>query len=354
MLFADSVSVDGRHGVICPPTTVRVERGEVVLVVAEPALSRTALSLVLSGRMKPSSGTASWEGQDSLKLLRKHSALVDSPEINAPEPHLKVRDLVAEDLSLVPVPIWRKRGIDSWLNQHGFSEVASEWVDALDPLTRLDIMARLSEEYHQVRLSVFDSPDRHRLEDSSWLDLLEAMAQSRRKPAVVAVVSRVPDDWHGPVFFMGEQDVEPQMHLPHDSAHAQDDADVGEHAVHEQAGQNQDAEQTVAIDALLGEHEDSEHIEVDAAADGDEPDGPKHKSEDPGPEPVEQAAGDIEPDREPQHLAPPADEAPPAPAEPEATEPEPARDTEPGEHAQPHDPALNPKPETTSRAEDTK
>jgi len=173
-------------------------------LVAEPQITRTALSLVLSGRMKPDSGTVSWEGHSELKSLRRHSALVDSPEINAPESHMKVRDLVAEDLSLVPVPIWRKRGIDGWLKQYGFASVADQWVDALDPIVRLQILARLSEEYHPVQLTVFDSPDRHGIEEAHWLQLLESMAHSHRNLAVVAVVSRAPACWQGPVAYVGQ------------------------------------------------------------------------------------------------------------------------------------------------------
>ncbi|UXN32004.1 hypothetical protein [Glutamicibacter sp. M10] len=91
-----------------PPTSLRVDRGEVLLVVADPQISRTALALALSGRMQPTTGTVAWGHSDSLKTLRQHSALLDSPEVNEPEAHLKVRDLVGEDLALVPGPIWRK------------------------------------------------------------------------------------------------------------------------------------------------------------------------------------------------------------------------------------------------------
>lgn len=212
MLLAESISFTGRHTSLVDPTSLQVQRSEVMLVVAEPQISRTALSLLLSGRMKPDSGSIRWKGSTSLSKLRAASALVDSPEINAPEQHLKIRDLVAEDLSLVPEPIWRKRGIEAWLEMHGFAPYADDWIDSVEPLIRLEIMARLSEEYRQVQLAVFDSPDRHGIEDASWLELLEELAGTRRQLAVVAVVSRVPDCWDGAVAYLGADNLADPLH----------------------------------------------------------------------------------------------------------------------------------------------
>ncbi|MDR4533891.1 ABC transporter ATP-binding protein [Glutamicibacter sp. PS] len=226
MLVADQITVAGRHGQLVDPTSLQVKLGELLVVQAGTQISRTALSLVLSGRMAPSTGSVAWNHSNKLASLRKHSALVDSPEINAPEQHLKVRDLVAEDLSLVPVPLWRKRSIDDWLDRNGFREVANEWLDSLDPLIRLQIMARLAAEYHEVRLAVFDSPERHGLDDADWLELLEGIAQDDETFAVVAVVSRIPDCWQGPAVIMGQPEPVLEMALPSEEPAAATEAIV--------------------------------------------------------------------------------------------------------------------------------
>ncbi|MFJ2317255.1 ABC transporter ATP-binding protein [Glutamicibacter sp. NPDC087661] len=195
MLTADSITVKGRHDQLVGPTSVQLQRGELQLLVSEPQISRTALALVLSGRMAPSSGTVVWNADPKLRTLRKHSALVDSPGINEPESHLKVCDLVAEDLGLIPGPNWRKPGARKWMAQHGFDDIASCWSDAIDPGRLFELQLLLAAENPRLELLIVDSPDRHDLEDEHWLETLENFASSHREFAVLAIVSRLPQCW---------------------------------------------------------------------------------------------------------------------------------------------------------------
>lgn len=208
MLIADSVSVKGRHDLLVSPTSLHVARGEVHLVVADPQISRTALALALSGRMKPSAGTVSWGHADSLKTLRQHTALLDSPEVNEPESHMKVRDLIAEDLALLPGPIWRKPRNKKWTALHGFDDVAKDWADSLDPARRLELQLLLAAEDSRIELMVLDSPDRHDMQDDVWLDLLLEFAGSVRAFAIVAIVSNAPYEWDGPITYLGSNEYE--------------------------------------------------------------------------------------------------------------------------------------------------
>lgn len=208
MLIADSVSVKGRHDLLVSPTSLQVNRGEVHLVVADPQISRTALALALSGRMKPTHGTVSWGHADSLKTLRQHTALLDSPEVNEPESHMKVRDLIAEDLALLPGPIWRKPRNKKWTALHGFDDVAKDWADSLDPARRLELQLLLAAEDSRVELIVLDSPDRHDMQDDVWLDLLLEFAGSNRAFAILAIVSNAPYDWDGPITYLGSNEYE--------------------------------------------------------------------------------------------------------------------------------------------------
>ena len=125
------------------------------------------------------------------------------PEINEPEAHLKVRDLVAEDLALQPGPLWRRSSIDSWMERHRMDHLADSWLDAIDPLDRLALLTHLALEDHRVELAVFDSPDRHGIPEESWIDYLQTVAAGRRSPAVVAVVTRIPLWWEGAGTYAG-------------------------------------------------------------------------------------------------------------------------------------------------------
>lgn len=204
MLIANSLSFKGRHSQLVDETSLAVDRGALLLVVADAQLERTALALMLSGRMSPSSGTVHWSTAPGIKTLRTHSALVDSPQVNEPEAHLKVRDVVSEDLSLVPGPFWRRPQSKKWLARHGFDHLAGEWIDAIDPQIRLDLLTRLALENHDTDCLVFDSPDRHGIDEPTWLESLEELTHTRRQLTVIAVVSRVPDSWEGPVVFTGQ------------------------------------------------------------------------------------------------------------------------------------------------------
>ncbi|MEE1622063.1 ABC transporter ATP-binding protein [Zafaria sp. Z1313] len=197
MLIADSVALEGRHATLLEPTSLKAAQGSVLIVAAPTQDTRTALSLILTGRMKPDAGTVAWEGTPDRRTLRRASTLVDSPAINEPEQHLRVRDLVAEDLALLPGPFWRHRSSDAWLDAHGLEHLAREWVDAVEPVTRLRLLAALGLEDARSRLLVFDSPERHGLSGDAWATVLRDIAGGRRHPAVVAVASRIPADWTG-------------------------------------------------------------------------------------------------------------------------------------------------------------
>lgn len=204
MLTAHAATFSGRHEQLMPPTSLQVERATLHLLAADTQAARTAAALVLAGRMKPTAGSVAWAGQPTLKALRRHSALLDSPEVSEPEAHLLVRDLVAEDLALVPGPPWRKPRPKKWMAQHGFSDAASQWADALDPERRLELQLLLAAENPQTELLVVDSPDRHGIEAARWLEALEDFCASHREFAVVALVARIPECWTGPGSYLGQ------------------------------------------------------------------------------------------------------------------------------------------------------
>lgn len=210
MLSALQLHAKGRRDPLLPPTSLAVGRGELLLVAGDRQDQRTALSLLLSGRMKASGGQVGWDNSPRTKQLRLAAALVDSPGVNEPEEHLSVRDLVTEDLALIPR---RYRGAllsGPWLKVNRFEDIAGLWTEQLEPRRRLELLTALALANPRTDLLVVDSPDRHSADELTWLPRLQQLAYDGGRPlAVVAAVSAVPGSWDGPVAAIGNAAPEP-------------------------------------------------------------------------------------------------------------------------------------------------
>jgi len=204
LLLAQQLHVHGRRDPLLPATSLRASRGDLTLVTGERQDQRTALALVLSGRMKASGGVIGWDGGRGIRPLRMASALVDAPSVNEPEPHLSVRDLVTEDLALIPR---RYRGAllsRPWLKVNSFEDIADLWTEQLEPSRRLELLTALALANPQTDLLVVDSPDRHSANHQSWLPRLQQLAfDAGRQLAVVATVAALPPSWSGPAVAIG-------------------------------------------------------------------------------------------------------------------------------------------------------
>jgi ABC-type branched-subunit amino acid transport system ATPase component len=204
LLRVQQLSVNGRRDKLLPATSLEVRRGELLLVSGNRQDQRTALALALSGRMKPSSGRLEWDGSDRIKNLRQASAVVDAPGVNEPEQHLSVRDLVTEDLALVPR---RYRGAllsKPWLKVNRFEDIAGLWTEQLPADRRIQLLTALALANPNTDLLVLDSPDRHGADPADWLPLLEELAHDAGRPlAVVATVTNIPAGWTGTHLALG-------------------------------------------------------------------------------------------------------------------------------------------------------
>ena len=154
--------------------------------------------------MKPSGGSIERDGSAGIRRLRAASAIVDSPGVNEPEQHLSVRDLVTEDLALVPRRHRTAPSGDAWLKAHLFEDIAGLWVEQLGASRRLELLTALALADPDVELLVVDSPDRHSGHPADWLPQLEALASDDgRLLAVVATLSSLPPGWDGPAAAIG-------------------------------------------------------------------------------------------------------------------------------------------------------
>lgn len=225
MLVIKDIWAKGRHNPLFGPTSFEVEPGEVIIVQADSQLERTALSLTLTGRMKPSGGSISrTEGENRLrkeirrKQLRKRSELIDSPEVNEPENFMRVRDYVSEMLSYQLSPLGRPQS-KKWLEENGLEELDNLWVEQVSGEQNIRLMSALARSYAKADLLVFDTPSRHLNHTSMWLPYLQELAQDPERPRIViAVVPHISSQWEGKRAVVGNAhedfDEESTQHSP--------------------------------------------------------------------------------------------------------------------------------------------
>lgn len=202
MLSVDNIWAKGRHTPLFDRTTFSVGEGEVIIVQADSQLERTSLALALTGRLPLSGGTIRWsEGDDeprriSMKRLRALSSVVDSPDVTAPEQHMRVHDYVSEMLSY-NLPIFGRSRASRWLKERGLEDLDGLWMDEISGEMNMELMAALAQ-HSPSDLLVFDTPSRHLNHTYMWLPYLEDLAADEDRPrTVVAIVPHISESWHG-------------------------------------------------------------------------------------------------------------------------------------------------------------
>ncbi|KJK43319.1 hypothetical protein UK23_33660 [Lentzea aerocolonigenes] len=181
-IHASRAGVNGGHGPLLRPTSLTVKPGELTLVAGEPGTGHTALGLLLSGRMKPSTGTVS---PDS-KILRKQVVLVDAPEVNEPEEALTLAAVVGEELAMNGMRSGKK-AVHDWLVEHAADEHANKRFEHVPAHTRCAVMLELASERPGVTALVLDCPDRYHPNPREWFALAHNYVTPER--SVVALCS---------------------------------------------------------------------------------------------------------------------------------------------------------------------
>ena len=189
MLRVDNIWAKGRHHALFGRTTFSVGGGEVIIVQADSQMERTSLGLALTGRLPLSGGEICWSAGDeepqpiSMKKLRRISDIVDSPDVTAPEQHMRVHDYVSEMLSY-NLPIFGRSRAGCWLKEHGLEDLDGLWMDELDGEMNIELMAALAQS-SPSDLLVFDTPSRHLNHTRMWLPFLEELANDEDRPRTV-------------------------------------------------------------------------------------------------------------------------------------------------------------------------
>ncbi|WP_433263299.1 hypothetical protein ACQPZF_31825 [Actinosynnema sp. CS-041913] len=173
------VGVVGPHGPLLKPTSLRVPPGELVLVAGPPGAGHTALGLVLSGRLRPSTGTVT----PNPVLLRKHVVVVDAPDVNEPEASWSLAVVVGEELAMNGRRVGRKAVAD-WLVDRGAGEHIDTRFEYVPADVRCRLMLELAAGRPDVRALVLDTPDRYHGDPKGWWQL----ARKRVRPDLSVVV----------------------------------------------------------------------------------------------------------------------------------------------------------------------
>jgi hypothetical protein len=283
MLTTNQLHIDGRRHTLLPATTLEARRSEVLLIQADGQERRTALALALTGRMKPSTGSVSLGHDASLAGLRRRSAIIDAPDVNAPENHLTVRSLASEDLALVPFKFRDRTRPTAWLVKHGFRDILEQWIEELAPARLLQLQLELALTNRDVDVVVVDSPDRHTADTTAWLPLLEQLAAGTmgrgedvhadtplRPLVVVGIVGRIPDEWAGATEVAGNgllthDDDSPPDVAPEDGA---DDGDNNGDGLVEQTVPVDDAETSELPAQPVGDNDVPEPDQTGTPASG--------------------------------------------------------------------------------------
>lgn len=244
MLRVDNIWAKGRHHALFGRTSFSVNQGEVIIIQADSQMERTSLGLALTGRLPLSGGEIFWsvgngEPQPiSMKKLRRISDIVDSPDVTAPEQHMRVHDYVSEMLSY-NLPIFGRSRAGRWLKERGLEDLDGLWMDELDGEMNIELITALAQS-SPSDLLVFDTPSRHLNHTRMWLPFLEELAGDEEHPrTVVAIVPHISESWRGARAVVGS------VHMNQDG-----EFELAEESVEEQPETEELTETEALIDVI--------------------------------------------------------------------------------------------------------
>lgn len=182
-VIASKVS-KGAGGSALPETSLEVHSGQAMLTAMETEQRPTVLSLIVSGRMKPTTGSVTIDGNASRRELRKRLAVVDALDVSEPHADVRFGEVVAEELMFagrMPAP-WAVR---HWLDEHGMREHERVPMGQLVPEVRIRALAELALLREGVEGLILVSPDRHGGDPLDWWRIATDLAE--RDVAVLAI-----------------------------------------------------------------------------------------------------------------------------------------------------------------------
>jgi hypothetical protein len=170
----------GHDGIPLPETTVAFESGRVSIAEAEGGDRPTVLALILSGRMRPDTGSVTIDGIEDAGLVQERIALVDAPDVSEPAADLTLRAVVTEELMYAGRSTSRAAVATVIAEAGGASnggvDYSGERIADVPPAVRLRILTELAAFRRGVRGVVLTSPDRHGGDPREWLRIATDLA----------------------------------------------------------------------------------------------------------------------------------------------------------------------------------
>lgn len=182
-IHARQISVNGPHGTMLPPTSLRVAGGELTLVKGGRE-EATAFALAVTGRMATTTGAVLIDGEGDEVTLRTITAVVDSPEVSEPEPALPLTAVLAEELDHAGGD-GGQATVTEWLRRLGAQNYANTRFEFVPATIRIRALLDIAATRPGVRMLVLDSPDRHSHDPNDWWP--HALRHARDGLAVVVL-----------------------------------------------------------------------------------------------------------------------------------------------------------------------
>lgn len=169
------VTVDGPHAVLLAPTSATIESGAVTIVDGPPGTGHTAFSLLLAGRLRPSSGTVLVDGESDGQRLRREVAVVDVPDVSEPDDVVPLSTSIGEELAMAGLPAGR-RHVQAWLEGHGAEQWRHTRVEDVPPDVRISVLADAAARRPGVGAVVLCCPDRYGASPEAALGIAHDLA----------------------------------------------------------------------------------------------------------------------------------------------------------------------------------
>jgi len=171
-----------------PATSLMLDEGQVSVVVTSGMVRPVYLSLVIAGRMKPTSGVVLIDGVDDARQLRTRVAVVDAPGIAEPPARVSLRRAIASELTFTGRRS-RRRDVEGVLERYELLDRAGDPVESLEPERRIALLTDLAAWRPGVEALIVVAPHRHGGDPADWLPALRAHAE---RGATVAVLTDSP------------------------------------------------------------------------------------------------------------------------------------------------------------------
>ncbi|WP_340540783.1 hypothetical protein [Nocardioides sp. GXZ039] len=174
VLVATDLEVLQDHRPLLPPTSLTLEPGEVGIAIGDSDAAQEALALALAGRLRLESGSVRLGGDADPGLLRAAVALVDVPNVSAPDPHVPFATIVSEELAMAGRD-YGFRAVRDWFEERGLADQRHLAWGLVEPLVAIRTLGEMAISRPGVRHLVLVRPERHGLATSQWMPVATAL-----------------------------------------------------------------------------------------------------------------------------------------------------------------------------------